>query len=130
MTTQEIKVLWCDILLVFIDELFHDARNTKCKIYQNCICPRDKYDLILQKYEKILLKTAASFSHKLGYILRRYILYIDNFVDLNVSGSLRSADWQLFSDVSVQNISCIRSSIILYHLPQCVLKVYKYLKLR
>jgi hypothetical protein len=29
---QEIKVLWGDILLVFIDELFHDARNTKCNI--------------------------------------------------------------------------------------------------
>jgi hypothetical protein len=33
-TKQEIKVLWCDILLVFIDKLIHDARNTEHKIHE------------------------------------------------------------------------------------------------
>jgi hypothetical protein len=34
-TKQEIKVLWCDILLVFIDKLIYDARNAEHKIICN-----------------------------------------------------------------------------------------------
>jgi hypothetical protein len=32
---QEIKVLWCDVLLVFIDKLIHDARNAEHKTWSS-----------------------------------------------------------------------------------------------